>query len=94
MPPDFAMGGSLFQTESEHLQPLAFFSLKLSETEKAIAPMTESCLPRMLRLNSLDTLSRIASIHVRNPTDYNEIAKAQENDSELINNPQGLEIKR
>ncbi|GFT70273.1 gag-pol polyprotein [Trichonephila clavipes] len=44
-----------------------------------------------------DTLSRIASIHMPNPIDYNEIAKAQENDSELIsliNNPQGLEIKK
>ncbi|GFY72249.1 gag-pol polyprotein [Trichonephila inaurata madagascariensis] len=28
-----------------------------------------------------DTLSRIASIHMPNPIDYNEIAKAQENDS-------------
>ncbi|GFQ74773.1 uncharacterized protein TNCT_282761 [Trichonephila clavata] len=31
---DFAIGGALFQTEGEHLQPLAFFSRKLSETEK------------------------------------------------------------
>ncbi|GFX08992.1 gag-pol polyprotein [Trichonephila clavipes] len=39
-----------------------------------------------------ETLSRVASIHMPNPIDYNEIAKAQENDSELIsliNNPQG-----
>ncbi|GFQ97786.1 transposon Tf2-9 polyprotein [Trichonephila clavata] len=32
---DFAIGGALFQTEGEHLQPLAFFSRKLSETEKS-----------------------------------------------------------
>ncbi|GFX58392.1 gag-pol polyprotein [Trichonephila clavipes] len=113
--------------------------------------MTESCLSRMLRLNSLEarnfilcmdqkpltyafkqkldkcsprqalqldfisqfttdirhikgsdtltaeTLSRIASMHMPNPIDYHEIAKAQENDYELIsliNNPQGLEIKK
>ncbi|GFX68975.1 hypothetical protein TNCV_683341 [Trichonephila clavipes] len=31
---DFAIGGVLFQTEGEQLQPLAFFSRKLSETEK------------------------------------------------------------
>ncbi|GFW07385.1 transposon Tf2-8 polyprotein [Trichonephila clavipes] len=31
---DFAIGGTLYQTEGEHVQPLAFFSLKLSETEK------------------------------------------------------------
>ncbi|GFQ90225.1 retrovirus-related Pol polyprotein from transposon 297 [Trichonephila clavata] len=31
---DLAIGGALFQTEDEHLQPLAFFSRKLSETEK------------------------------------------------------------
>ncbi|GFW07383.1 hypothetical protein TNCV_865551 [Trichonephila clavipes] len=41
-----------------------------------------------------ERLSRMASIHMPNPIDYNEIAKAQENDSELINNPQGLEIKK
>ncbi|GFY59260.1 hypothetical protein TNIN_313841 [Trichonephila inaurata madagascariensis] len=31
---EFAIGGALFQTEVEHLQPLAFFSRKLFETEK------------------------------------------------------------
>ena len=31
---DFAIGGALFQKESETLQPLAFFSRKLSQTEK------------------------------------------------------------
>ncbi|GFT66074.1 retrovirus-related Pol polyprotein from transposon 17.6 [Trichonephila clavipes] len=147
---DFAIGGALFQTEGEHLQPLAFFSRKLSETEKGYSaydrellaayasikqfrymlearnfilctdhrPLTyafkqkmDKCSPRQGRQldfisqfttdirhikgsNNLiaDTLSIIASIHMSNPIDYNEIAKAQENDSELIsliNNPQG-----
>ncbi|GFV06181.1 retrovirus-related Pol polyprotein from transposon 17.6 [Trichonephila clavipes] len=147
---DFAIGGALFQTEGEHLQPLAFFSRKLSETEKGYSaydrellaayasikqfrymlearnfilctdhrPLTYAFKQKMDKFsprqgrqldfisqfttdirhikgsNNLiaDTLSIIASIHMSNPIDYNEIAKAQENDSELIsliNNPQG-----
>ncbi|GFW14501.1 gag-pol polyprotein [Trichonephila clavipes] len=39
--------------------------------------------------NDNHTLSRIASIHMSNTIGYNEITNAQENDSELINNPQG-----
>ncbi|GFR10228.1 hypothetical protein TNCT_243741 [Trichonephila clavata] len=152
---EFAIGGALFQTEGEHLQPLAFFSRKLSETEKGYSaydrellaayasikqfrymlkarnfilctdhkPLTyafkqklDKCSPRQVRQLDFisqfttdirhikgsdnltaDTLSRIASIHMPDTIDYNEIAKAQENDSELIsliNNPQGLEIKK
>ncbi|GFY70520.1 transposon Ty3-G Gag-Pol polyprotein [Trichonephila inaurata madagascariensis] len=131
-------------------QPLAFFSRKLSETEKGYSaydrellatyasikqfrymlearnfilcthhkPLTyafkqklDKCLPRQARQLDFisqfttdirhirgsdnltaDTLSRIASIHMPSPIDYNEITKAQENDSELISlidNPQG-----
>ncbi|GFS75432.1 transposon Tf2-6 polyprotein, partial [Nephila pilipes] len=44
-----------------------------------------------------DSLSRIASIEMPNPINYDEIAKSQESDLELqnlINNPQGLQLKK
>ncbi|GFT97501.1 hypothetical protein NPIL_98251 [Nephila pilipes] len=44
-----------------------------------------------------DSLSRIASIEMPNPNNYDEIAKSQELDLELqnlISNPQGLQLKK
>ncbi|GFU43344.1 gag-pol polyprotein [Nephila pilipes] len=44
-----------------------------------------------------DSLSRIASIEMPNPINYDEIAKSQESDLELqnlISNPQGLQLKK
>ncbi|GFT89485.1 gag-pol polyprotein [Nephila pilipes] len=44
-----------------------------------------------------DSLSRIASIEMPNPINYEEIAKSQELDLELqnlIRNPQGLQLKK
>ncbi|GFT55024.1 transposon Ty3-I Gag-Pol polyprotein, partial [Nephila pilipes] len=44
-----------------------------------------------------DSLSRIASIEMPNPINYDEIAKSQESDLELqnlINNPQGLQLRK
>ncbi|GFT60211.1 hypothetical protein NPIL_71491 [Nephila pilipes] len=44
-----------------------------------------------------DSLSRIASIEMPNPINYDEIAKSQELDLELqnlISNPHGLQLKK
>ncbi|GFU40681.1 retrovirus-related Pol polyprotein from transposon 17.6 [Nephila pilipes] len=44
-----------------------------------------------------DSLSRIASIEMPNPINYDEIAKSQESDlklQNLISNPQGLQLKK
>lgn len=152
---DFAIGGALFQVMETTLQPLAFFSRKLSPAESNYSaydkellaayasirqfrhmlearnfslftdykPLTyafrqrpDKCSPRQCRQLDFisqftteihhikgsdnitaDTLSRISSIEMPNPIDYDAISKSQENDPELINlinNPQGLQIKR
>ncbi|GFT31891.1 retrovirus-related Pol polyprotein from transposon 17.6 [Nephila pilipes] len=152
---DFAIGGALFQIIDNEPQPLAFFSRKLSQTEKNSSandrellasyasnkhfihmleardfklftdhkPLThafkqrlDKCSPRQARQLDFisqfttnicylpgnknitaDILSRIASIEMPNPINYDEIAKSQESDLELqnlISNPQGLQLKK
>ncbi|GFS68040.1 gag-pol polyprotein, partial [Nephila pilipes] len=152
---DFAVSGALFQIIDNEPQPPAFFSRKLSQTEKNYSaydrellasyasikhfihileamdfklftdhkPLThafkqrlDKCSPRQTRQLDFisqfttnicylpghenikaDSLSRIASIEMPNPINYDEIAKSQESDLELrnlISNPQGLQLKK
>ncbi|KAG8175363.1 hypothetical protein JTE90_018043 [Oedothorax gibbosus] len=139
---DFSIGGALMQVVEDELQPLSFFSRKLSPAEKnysaydrefvsclrlnqafqaharssAIHPShrnhkpltyafrqrSDKCSPRQARqldffLNLrlifryikgsenivADALSRISSISMPSPIDYEQIAQAQQNDPEL-----------
>lgn len=151
---DFALGGTLSQIIDENLQPLAFFSRKLTEAEKnysaydrellaayaaikhfrhmlearefslftdhkpltfAFQKRSDKCSPRQARQldyisqfttnvyhikgseNILaDALSRINAICMPNPIDYDEIAQAQQTDSELkhlLENSEVLKFK-
>ncbi|GFT42263.1 gag-pol polyprotein [Nephila pilipes] len=152
---DFVIGGALFQIINNEPQPLAFFSGKLSPTEKNYSaydcellasyasikhfihmfeardfklftdhkPLTyafkqrlDKCSPRQARQLDFiskfttnicnlpgnenitaDSLSRLVSIEMPNPINYDEIAKSQELDlvlQNLISNPQGLQLKK
>ncbi|KAG8201813.1 hypothetical protein JTE90_027294 [Oedothorax gibbosus] len=138
---DFSIGGALMQVVEDELQPLSFFSRKLSPAEKnysaydrellaayasikhfrhmlearqftlhtdhkpltyAFRKRSDKCSPRQARQLDFisqfttdiryikgsenivaDTLSRISSISMPSPIDYEQIAQAQKNDPEL-----------
>ncbi|KAG8175361.1 hypothetical protein JTE90_018041 [Oedothorax gibbosus] len=138
---DFSIGGALMQVVEDELQPLSFFSRKLSPAEKnysaydrellaayasikhfrhmlearqftlhtdhkpltyAFRQRSDKCSPRQARQLDFisqfttdiryikgsenivaDALSRISSISMPSPIDYEQIAQAQQNDPEL-----------
>ncbi|GFT02382.1 retrovirus-related Pol polyprotein from transposon opus [Trichonephila clavipes] len=101
---DYAIGGALHQVVDSELQPLAFFSRKLTSSESLTVPTTVNSL-LSTRLSdtfgsdniAADVLSRVSAITFPCQIDYDCIAETQQTDQELhtlIASGTSLELKR
>ncbi|GFT13150.1 transposon Tf2-6 polyprotein [Trichonephila clavipes] len=61
---DYAIGGALHQVVDSELQPLAFFSRKLTSSEKVLQQKSDKCSPRQIR--QLDFISQFTTniVHI------------------------------
>ncbi|GFX65333.1 hypothetical protein TNCV_3168801 [Trichonephila clavipes] len=101
---DYAIGGALHQVVDSDLQPLAFFSRKLTSSESLTVPTTVNSL-LSTRLSdtfgsdniATDVLSRVSAITFPSQIDYDCIAETQQTDQELhtlIASGTSLELKK
>ncbi|GFU25265.1 retrovirus-related Pol polyprotein from transposon 297 [Trichonephila clavipes] len=74
---DYAIGGALHQVVDSELQPLAFFSRKLTSSEKSYSAYDRS------DNIAADVLSRVSAITFPSQIDYDCIAETQQTDQEL-----------
>ncbi|GFV95131.1 retrovirus-related Pol polyprotein from transposon opus [Trichonephila clavipes] len=88
---DYAIGGALHQVVDSELQPLAFFSRKLTSSEKSYSAYDRS------DNIAADVLSRVSAITFPSQIDYDCIAETQQTDQELhtlIVSGTSLELKK
>ncbi|GFW30207.1 hypothetical protein TNCV_3067591 [Trichonephila clavipes] len=101
---DYAIGGALHQVVDSELQPLAFFSRKLTSSEKSYSAYDVNSL-LSTRLSdtfgsdniAADVLSRVSAITFPSQIDYDCIAETQQTDQELhtlIASGTSLELKK
>ncbi|GFT31795.1 retrovirus-related Pol polyprotein from transposon 297 [Trichonephila clavipes] len=102
---DYAIGGALHQVVDSELPPLAFFSRKLTSSEKSYSAYTTVNLLLSTRLSdtfgsdniAADVLSRVSAITFLSQIDYDCIAETQQTDQELhtlIASGTSLELKK
>ncbi|GFU76074.1 retrovirus-related Pol polyprotein from transposon 17.6 [Trichonephila clavipes] len=102
---DYAIGGALHQVVDSELQPLAFFSRKLTSSEKSYSAYTTVNSLLSTRLSdtfgsdniAADVLSRVSAITFPSQIDYDCIAETQQTDQELhtlIASETSLELKK
>ncbi|GFT09998.1 hypothetical protein TNCV_1114561 [Trichonephila clavipes] len=102
---DYAIEGALHQVVDSELQPLAFFSGKLTSSEKSYSAYTTVNSLLSTRLSdtfgsdniAADVLSRVSAITFPSQIDYDCIAETQQTDQELhtlIASGTSLELKK
>ncbi|GFX62373.1 gag-pol polyprotein [Trichonephila clavipes] len=102
---DYAIGGALHQVVDSELQSLAFFSRKLTSSEKSYSAYDRELLCYLLGYPTLfgsdniaaDVLSRVSAITFPSQIDYDCIAETQQTDQELhtlIASGTSLELKK